>query len=77
MSDIEELIKHKFEARTGCRPKISFKTVDGIALADQVSLEEVPRDRNKLKLCGEIAQNDLLPIVDRYKKVCETLCVGK
>ncbi|OXU24659.1 hypothetical protein TSAR_000170 [Trichomalopsis sarcophagae] len=74
MSDIEELIKHKFEAKTGCRPKIKFKTVDGIVLADQVSLVEVPRDRNKLKLYGEIAQNDLLPIVDRYKKVCETLC---
>lgn len=77
MSDIEELIKHKFEAKTGCRPKIRFKTEAGIVLADQVNLEELPRDKNKLKLCGEIVQNDLQPIVDRYKKICETFCIGK
>jgi hypothetical protein len=75
MSDIEELIRHKFEAKTGCRPSISFTTNDNVILAPGITLKEVPRGRNKLKLCGIITKNDLPPIVDRYTKVCETLGV--
>ncbi|XP_014213006.1 tonsoku-like protein [Copidosoma floridanum] len=75
MNDIEELIRHKFEAKTGCRPKIRFKTIEGVALSAEVTLEGVPKDKNKLKLFGEITQNELPPIADRYKKVCETLGV--
>ncbi|XP_011502231.1 PREDICTED: tonsoku-like protein isoform X2 [Ceratosolen solmsi marchali] len=76
MSDIEELIRHKFEAKTGCRPKISFNTEDNVTLAPEIILEEVPRGRNKLRLFGIITANDLPPIADRYNKVCETLGVS-
>ena len=77
MSDIEELIRHKFEAKTGCRPKMRFRTGDGVVLAAEVTLEEVPRDGSKLKLFGEITQNELPPILERYKKVSETFSVGE
>lgn len=77
MSDIEELIRHKFEAQTGCRPRLKFKTVDDVTLASEVCVEEVPRERNRLQLFAEITQNDLPPITDRYKKVCETLNIGE
>ena len=50
MSDIEELIRHKFEARMGCKPRMRFKTTDGTVLANEVTLQELPHDRNKLKL---------------------------
>lgn len=77
MSDIEELIRHKFEAKTGCKPRISFKTNDDVILAPEVTLEEVPRGRNTLKLFGIIIKNDLPPIADRYNKICETLGMSK
>ncbi|KAJ8664786.1 hypothetical protein QAD02_006448 [Eretmocerus hayati] len=71
MGDIEELLRHKFEARTGCKPKLSFRTADGVALPKELTLEELPAERNKATLIAEITHNDLVPIADRYKKVCE------
>ncbi|XP_014233563.1 tonsoku-like protein [Trichogramma pretiosum] len=77
MTDIENLIRDKFEVKTGCRPIIRFKTETGCWLEPNSTLEQqMPNHRKILNLVGEITQNVLAPIVDRYKKICENLGIA-
>lgn len=76
LSSIENIIRHQFESRTGCRPRIKFQTLDGVLLDENVTLTEIPGDQNRLSLIGYVVENDLPDVVDRYIKICENLNVG-